>query len=66
MLQDLSIEFALKDLGQLHYFLRIEVQKTGDGIHLSQTKYALDLLGRVGMINLQAYCDSAQYSRKVC
>ena len=51
MLRDLSIEFALKDLGQLHYFLRIEVQKTGDGIHLSQTKYASDLLGKVGMMN---------------
>jgi hypothetical protein len=51
MLRDLSLEFALKDLGQLHYFLRIDVQKTGDGIHLSQTKYASDLLGRVRMMN---------------
>jgi len=49
MLNDLRSDFALKDLGQLHYFLGIEVQKVKDGIHLAQTKYASNILKRTGM-----------------
>jgi hypothetical protein len=32
LLLDLQGYFALKDLGSLHYFLRIEVQPTSDGL----------------------------------
>jgi predicted GNAT superfamily acetyltransferase len=35
LLKDLQQEFALKDLGDLHYFLGIEVKKTPDGLVLS-------------------------------
>jgi hypothetical protein len=49
LLKDLKSDFALKDLGTLHYFLGIEVNKVRDGIHLSQSKYASDILKRVGM-----------------
>ena len=49
LLKDLSSEFALNDLEDLHFFLGIEVKKTGEGLHLSQEKYAIDLLTRVGM-----------------
>jgi hypothetical protein len=48
-LQDLHDEFALKDLGELHYFLGIEVTKAKDGLILSQEKYASDLLKKEGM-----------------
>jgi hypothetical protein len=41
----------LKDLGHLHYFLGMEVQKSDDGLILNQTKYAQDDLERVGMTN---------------
>jgi hypothetical protein len=45
LLQDLKSDFALKDLGNLHYFLGIEVKKILDGgILLSPKKYALDVL----------------------
>jgi hypothetical protein len=47
LLQNLGSDFALKDLGDLHYFLGIEVNKVNDGIILSQDKYANDLLCRV-------------------
>ena len=49
LLRDLSSEFALKDLGDLSFFLGIEVKKVQDGIVLKQEKYATELLARMGM-----------------
>jgi histone deacetylase 1/2 len=49
LLHDLGFDFALKDLGDLHYLLGIEVKKVPDGIILSQENYANDLLHRVNM-----------------
>jgi hypothetical protein len=51
LLQDLKADFALKDLGELHYFLGIEVKRTSEGILLSQEKYAAEILKKVGMMN---------------
>ena len=51
LLSDLKIDFALKDLGELNYFLGIEVRKEEDGILLTQEKYAKEILTRVGMKN---------------
>ena len=39
-----------EDLGSLHYFLGVEVHHNSQGLFLSQTKYALDLLQRADMI----------------
>ncbi|XP_051229419.1 uncharacterized mitochondrial protein AtMg00810-like [Lolium perenne] len=47
----LRAEFALKDLGPLHYFLGIEVVRRADGFFLHQRKYAHELLERAGMLN---------------
>ncbi|XP_071678452.1 uncharacterized mitochondrial protein AtMg00810-like [Lolium perenne] len=49
LLQDLKANFAIKDLGDLHYSLGIEVKKIHNGLLLTQEKYATDLLDRVGM-----------------
>jgi histone deacetylase 1/2 len=49
LLHDLGVHFALKDLGELHFFLGIEVRKCPNGIVLTQEKYAKDLLRKVGM-----------------
>ena len=49
LLSNWKNEFALKDLGELHYFLGIEVKKLHDGIMLTQEKYAKDVIRRVGM-----------------
>jgi hypothetical protein len=51
LLQNLRAEFALKGLGDLNYFLAIEVNRTQGGFLLSQEKYASDILTRVGMKN---------------
>ncbi|XP_057522461.1 uncharacterized mitochondrial protein AtMg00810-like [Amaranthus tricolor] len=45
----LSSEFAMKDLGLLHYFLGIKVTRTTDGLFLSLGKYATDIIERAGM-----------------
>ena len=39
----LNNAFALKDLGDINYFLGIQVKYTTKGLHLSQTKYIIDL-----------------------
>jgi len=49
LIQLLSFEFKLRDLGAVHYFLGIEVQSTGMGLMLHQHKYILDILIWVGM-----------------
>ena len=51
LIKQLSSEFALKELGELHYFLGIEVHKFSGGITLSQSKYAHDLLTRAKMLD---------------
>jgi histone deacetylase 1/2 len=48
-LRALNSDFALKDLGDLHFFLGIEVNKVDDGLLLSQGKSTSELLHRVGM-----------------
>jgi hypothetical protein len=45
----LSSEFAMKDLGQLSYFLGIAVTRHKHGLLLSQKKYAEAILSRAGM-----------------
>jgi hypothetical protein len=45
----LSLEFKLRDLGNAHYFLGVEVTPTSVGLMLSQHKYALDILCHAGM-----------------
>lgn len=46
----LQSEFAMKDMGALHYFLGIRVQRTPRGFFLSQSQYAEEILQRAGMV----------------
>jgi histone deacetylase 1/2 len=65
LLQDLNSEFALKDLGELHYFLGIEVSKLNGGILLTQEKYTVDLLKRVGMTDCKPVSTPMSTSEKL-
>jgi hypothetical protein len=47
----LKSEFAMKDMGPLHYFLGVEVVRRADGFFLHQHKYVHELLERTGMLN---------------
>jgi histone deacetylase 1/2 len=65
LLEDLRIEFALKDLGKLSYFLGIEVTPIQRGIRLRQEKYAGDILARVGMTKCKMSPTSLAGSEKL-
>ncbi|KAJ9540774.1 hypothetical protein OSB04_027280 [Centaurea solstitialis] len=47
--QSLSSSFEMKDLGDLHYFLGLEVLSDASGIYLCQAKYVSDLLSKAGL-----------------
>ena len=49
-LQDfLHQHFDMKSLGELRYFLGLEISSSSDGYSMSQAKYASDLLSRAGI-----------------
>jgi hypothetical protein len=50
LLQQLKLEFAVKELGDLNYFLGVEVLHLQSGLLLSQRRYILDLLKRTNML----------------
>ncbi|XP_039121444.1 uncharacterized protein LOC120258156 [Dioscorea cayenensis subsp. rotundata] len=47
-------QFEISDLGNLSYFLRVEVSQDEKGVFISQKKYTLDLLRQYNMHNCRA------------
>jgi hypothetical protein len=54
LVKKLNQEFALKDLGVVHYFLGIEVKHMIKGLLMTQERYARDILQRVNMATCKA------------
>ena len=50
----LAVEFEMKDLGMMHYFLGLEVWQSPDEIFLNQGKYMVEILKRFGMLDCKA------------
>ena len=55
----------MKDLGRLHYFLGLKATFTKEGLYLTQTKYAVDLLKRLKMEHAKPYTTPAITSKKM-
>jgi len=51
----LHSKFRIKNLGELKYFLGIEVARSKKRIHLCQRKYALDILEETRMLGSKPY-----------
>ncbi|KAM1315704.1 hypothetical protein ACFX2F_019436 [Malus domestica] len=56
--------FPVKDLGDIHYFLGIEVHRSSTGLFLHQSKYALDLLKKTDMLGVKP-CSTPVSSAKL-
>ncbi|KAI3702665.1 hypothetical protein L6452_28413 [Arctium lappa] len=65
ILQSLSSEFKMTDLGPLHHFLGITVQKHNRGLFLSQTNYAADILSWAAMSNCKPVSTPAEVGSKL-
>ena len=50
----LHSQFHPKDLGMLKYFLGVEVMRRKQGILLSQRKYALNMLSKIGKLDAKS------------
>ncbi|KAL3634075.1 hypothetical protein CASFOL_021129 [Castilleja foliolosa] len=51
LVEKLQGHFSIKDLGQIHHFLGIEVTKSCEGFHLCQREYIKKLLWKAKMLN---------------
>jgi hypothetical protein len=61
----LASEFKMKDLGQMHYFLVLEVWQNPGEICLSQGKYAVEILKRFGMMDCKSMTTPMMTSPKL-
>jgi hypothetical protein len=48
-------EFEMSMMGELKFFLGIQIKQNKDGIFLNQSKYVKDLLKRFGLENAKAF-----------
>ncbi|KAL4011538.1 hypothetical protein IC575_028598 [Cucumis melo] len=62
--QRMGNEFEIKDLGNLKYFLAMEVVRFKEGISVSQRKYILDLLTETGMLGCRP-TDTIEFNYKL-
>lgn len=42
--------FKIKDLGDLKFFLSLEIPRSADGLFMNQYKYALEILEDIGFL----------------
>lgn len=65
LISKLQLDFAMKDLGQLSYFLGIEATHDSSNLQLRQTRYVIDLLDHVKLIGIHPYCAPCVFDTKL-
>jgi hypothetical protein len=65
LIDQLPEEFAVKDLGELHYFLVIEVVRNAEELVLTQKKCTVDLLKRANMVHCKGISTPMNASKKL-
>jgi hypothetical protein len=65
IIQCLHQEFPMSDLGDVHHFLGVNVQRTPHGMFLSQQQYALEILERANMVNCNPISTPVDTSSKL-
>ena len=65
LITDLGREFAVKDLGDLNYFLRVEAHRDGNGLFLSQRQYILNILQCTRMLDAKPVSSPMSSSQKL-
>jgi hypothetical protein len=61
----LQWEFAMKDLGLFHHFLRITIERHPDGLFLYQRTYTLDIVKRAVMADCKPCTTSVDLQAKL-
>jgi Reverse transcriptase (RNA-dependent DNA polymerase)/Integrase core domain/gag-polypeptide of LTR copia-type/GAG-pre-integrase domain len=63
--EHLRLEFDIKDLGKLRYFLGIEIARSHKDLFMCQRKYTLDLLRETGKLSAKPSTTPMDYNNKV-
>ena len=61
----LSKCFKMKDLGEMKYFLGIEIARGPQGMFLSQRKYALDIVAEAGLLGFKPVTTPMEQNHKL-
>lgn len=61
LITQLGLVFEMKNLGFLHHFPGLEVSRESNGLFLSQSKYATDLLKCTSMLDCKRYGSPYNY-----
>ncbi|CAN1165361.1 Retrovirus-related Pol polyprotein from transposon TNT 1-94 [Linum perenne] len=63
--QRLKSHFKVKDLGQLRYFLGLEIARNETGISMCQRKYCLEMIEDTGLLHKKASKTPSDYKLKL-
>nr|XP_016475181.1 PREDICTED: uncharacterized protein LOC107796866 [Nicotiana tabacum] len=63
--ETLHSNFKMKELGELRYFMGIEVMRSNKGILLNQRKYALQLISEVGLSSCKPVSTPMEQNHKL-
>lgn len=64
--KNLGVRFQMKKLGELKYFLGLEVERSSNGIFLCQHKYVKNLLYKFRLLDYKPISTPMEVNAKLC